>query len=123
MVKRNGFTLVEVMVALSIFALGALAALTVATQHLNSTQILENRYYAQFVAGNQLAAIVAETAEGRWPPRNNQRGEVNLAGLPWYWETQVVETVTEDLREVTIRVRREEQGQVLAELSTFVGRR
>lgn len=123
MVKQRGFTLIEVMVALSIFALGALAALAVATQHIASTQILEERYYAQWVASNQLAQVSVDTAHGEWPPRNNRRGEVELANQQWFWRSSVLETVTPDLREVTIEVRAIEDGPVLAEISTFVGRR
>ncbi|RUO42988.1 type II secretion system protein GspI [Aliidiomarina taiwanensis] len=122
--KARGFTLVEVMFALAVFGLAALAALMVATQQIHSTQYLQERYFAQLVASNQLAEAAAPSQlSKKWPPQNNDSGSVELAGQTWYWQQRVLETVTDDLREVTISVRTEENGPVVAELSTFVGRR
>ncbi|MCO4321579.1 type II secretion system minor pseudopilin GspI [Aliidiomarina quisquiliarum] len=124
MVTSRGFTLVEVMFALAIFGLAALAALAVATQQIDSTRYLQERYLGQLVASNRLADLVAPAAASKtWPPRNNDSGEIELAGQTWFWQQQVLETVTDDLREVTVRVKRSENGPVVAELSTFVGRR
>src|SRR5690554_270815 len=124
MVKERGFTIVEVMFALAIFGLAALAALAVATQQIDSTRYLQDRYFGQLVASNKLAEVAAPAAIGQlWPPRNNETGEVELAGQSWFWQQQVLETVTDDLREVTIQVKRSENGPVVAELSTFLGRR
>lgn len=124
MVTNRGFTLVEVMFALAIFGLAALAALAVATQQIDSTRYLQERYFGQLVASNRLAAVAAPAAANKaWPPVNNESGEVELAGQMWFWQQQVLATVTDDLREVTIRVKRDENGPVVAELSTFVGRR
>lgn len=121
--RQKGFTLVEVMFALAIFGLGALAALLVATQQLDSTRYLQERYLGQIVASNRLAEVHEIGRDGSWPPEHGATGEADFAGETWYWEQQVLETVTEDLREVTVRVRLREGGSVVAELSSFVGRR
>ncbi|MCC5855665.1 MAG: type II secretion system minor pseudopilin GspI [Idiomarina sp.] len=124
MVRRTkGFTLIEVMAALMIFALGALAALVVATEQIASTSYLEERYFAQIVASNRLAEVQAGAPDADWPPRHEETGEAEMVGRQWYWDQQVLETVTADLREVTVRVRLREDGPILAEVSGFVGRR
>lgn len=119
----RGFTLVETMFALTIFALAALAAVFVATEQLRSASALEERYLGQLVASNRLAEIHANTIAGAWPPQAEATGEVELGSREWYWQQRTVETVTDDLREVTIAVSRRENGPVIVELSTFVGRR
>lgn len=122
-VPTAGFTLVEVMFALAIFALAALAAVHVASEQISNTNRLEDRYLAQLVAGNRLAEVTAETRWESWPPENEASGTAELAGRSWFWEQQVLDTVTDDFREVTVRVRESEDGPVQAQLSTFVGRR
>lgn len=122
--RGQGFTLVETMFALVIFAIGALAALNMATEQLRSTSILETRYFAQQVASNRMAEVHLEARNQTvWPPVNEFSGEMEMAGMQWFWEQRVLETVTSDLREVTIRVRDTADGQVVVELSSYVGRR
>lgn len=134
--KQQGFTLIEVVFALALFALGALAALGVASQHIRSVTYLEERAFALQVASNLMADVMAGNVTGNvarntshearqkpWPPKDGEQGEVEFATHTWYWEQTVLETVTADLRQVTLRVRREENGTVLAELQAFVGRR
>lgn len=118
--KNKGFTLIEVMLAMSIFAMAALAALQVASEHLRSIGYLEQRTFASMVAANRLAEV---HYNDRWPPQNEQSGTVELADRIWHWEQEVVETVTDDLREVTIIVRSSEDGPEESRLSGFVGRR
>lgn len=122
--RNQGFTLVEVLFALSLFALGALAALNVASQHVRSVSYLQERSFALQVASNHLAELVAQQGrQGSWPPKDGAQGVIDWAGQDWYWEQEVLETVTNDLRQVRVLVRSKEQGPVLAELLTFVGRR
>jgi len=119
----NGFTLVEVMFALAIFGLGALAALHVATEQVRSSSILEERYFAQLVASNRMATVHAEIEWGAWPPQHEYSGDIELANRNWHFSQQVLETQDEDFREVTVRVHAQEGGPVLYEVSGFVGRR
>lgn len=117
---NRGFTLIEVMLALSIFSLAALAALQVANEHLRALNHVETHMFAHMVASNRLAQL---HSSGEWPPQNEQKGQVRLAGREWYWQQQVVETVTDGLREVTVVVRESEGGDDVASLSGYLGQR
>lgn len=118
--NTKGFTLIEVVLAMAIFALASLAALSAASGHLRSVGELENRTFATMVAANRMAEMHYER---RWPPVNDAQGEVELAGKQWHWQQQVTQTVTDDLQEVTIIVRLDPDGPEEARLSSFVGRR
>lgn len=122
--QLRGFTLIEVMLAMSIFALAALAALQVASEHMRSISYIEERTFATMVAANRMTQIHYEDT---WPPQNGARGEMMLADRRWLWQQDVVETVTDGLREVTVRVYadedRQQQGQEEARLTGFVGQR
>lgn len=115
-----GFTLIEVMLALSIFTLAALAALQVASGHIRNISLIEEHTLATMVASNRLAELHSLQ---QWPPQNDASGQVEMAGRDWFWEQQVVETVTDGLREVTVIVRTEEGGDESASLSGYLGRR
>ena len=115
---RNGFTLIEVMLALSIFTLAALAALQVASAHLRSISVIEERTFATMVASNRMAQLHSSE---QWPPQNGATGQMMMAERPWHWRQEVVATVTEGLREVTVIVSTEEDGTEAARLVGFVG--
>ena len=52
---KRGFTLLEVMLALAIFALAATAVLQIASGALSNQQVLEEKTVAGWVAENQTA--------------------------------------------------------------------
>ena len=54
---KRGFTLLEVMLALAIFALAAMAVLQIASGALSNQQILEEKTVAGWVAENQTALL------------------------------------------------------------------
>ena len=119
--KHNlGFTLLEVMVALSICALAWISAMQVAGQHINHLSIVEQQAYASWVAENRLVELsIAE----KWPPKNNKKGFQEQAGHKWYWQQKVVKTETKDLFQVTVEVYETEKSpQSVYELSTFLSK-
>lgn len=118
--QSAGFTLIEVMLALSIFTMAALAALQVASEHLRSISLIEERTFAIMVASNRMAEV--HTSDN-WPPQDGATGQMQMAERNWFWRQQVVETVTDGLREVTIVVSTEEGGAESARISGFVGQR
>ncbi len=62
---KRGFTLLEVMIALAIFALAATAVLQIASGALSNQQILEEKTVAGWVAENQTALLYLMTREQR----------------------------------------------------------
>ncbi|WP_438865602.1 type II secretion system minor pseudopilin GspI [Neptunicella sp.] len=104
----KGMTLLEVMVALAIFALTGTAIMKAATEHLHGVGVLEDLTFATWVANNRLSEIHLES---QWPPKNNQKGSQEMAGKTWYWQQKVLETNDKDLRMVEVNVSLNEQGQ------------
>ncbi|OKX35815.1 type II secretion system protein GspI [Escherichia coli] len=82
---KRGFTLLEVMLALAIFALAATAVLQIASGALSNQQILEEK-------------TVAEQRAVR------QQGESDMAGSRWYWRTTPLSTGNALLQAVDIEV-------------------
>ncbi|WP_241971595.1 type II secretion system minor pseudopilin GspI [Idiomarina fontislapidosi] len=120
MIQNNrGFTLIEVMVAIAIFAMAALAAVSAASGHLNSLSTIQQRTFAQYVAANRLTELNLATT---WPIKDNQRGSERQGGVEWQWRQQVVETVTPNVVAVTIEVTQGEQDYQWARLTQYIRR-
>ncbi|MCP1339199.1 type II secretion system minor pseudopilin GspI [Idiomarina sp. M1R2S28] len=113
----RGFTLIEVMVALSVFSLAALAALQAASGHLTGLSALQDKTFAQYVASNRLAEL---SLENKWPLEDKRSGQQEQAGVTWYWQQQVVETVTPNVVAVTVKVMKNEDGREHFRLTRYV---
>lgn len=98
---RRGFTLLEVMIALAIFSLAAVAILQVASGALKHQRRLEEKTVAGWVVDNQTALLYLMTASQR---AAEPRGEVWMAGSRWYWRAVILPTETPLLQAVRIDV-------------------
>lgn len=106
--RAGGFTLLEVLVALAIFALVAASVLTATARSLQTASRLEEKTLAMWIADNQLAELqLSKTpvADGR------DQGEVDFAGRRWQWQSEVLATSEADMRRVTLWVAPAEQGR------------
>ncbi len=114
MIKRaSGFTLLEVLVALAIFALVAASVLTATARSLQTASRLEEKTLAMWIADNQLVELQLSknpVAEGR------DQGEVEFAGRRWQWQSEVQATREPDMRRVTLWVVPIAQDRSTAEL-------
>ena len=99
---RNwGFTLLEVMVALAIVALGMMAVHTQLNRYAVGATIIENKVLASWIASNRIAEL---SVAPQWPPLGETQDEVDYAQRTWIWRTQVSETPVENLRRVDVSV-------------------
>lgn len=101
--KQKGFTLIEVMVALAIFAIAGGAVLKATFEHLRSLSSLEELTFATWVANNQMTEATLRS-QIQWPLKNNQKGKVELAGKQWFWKQEIKKTQDASLHQVTIIV-------------------
>lgn len=98
--KSKGFTLLEVMVALAIFAVAAVALTKVAMQYTQSTSNAILRTKAQFVAMNEVALmeINQEWLQG------TQSKQVTSQGETWQIDKSAESTVSPSVQKVDLQI-------------------
>ena len=101
LLRQSGLTLLEVMVALFIFAVTGTAIMKAASEHLNGVGQIEEVAVATWVANNRLNEILMERP---WPLKNNQKGQQDMVGRTWYWTQVVKATNDSDFKAVEISV-------------------
>jgi general secretion pathway protein I len=100
----SGFTLVEVLVALTVVALTIPALLFTLNQQIDGTAYLRDRSLARIVAVNRLAELRLAMRGGRPLLRGSVAGEEEMAGRRWYWSIASENTDIPQLYRVSVRV-------------------
>ncbi|WBA08547.1 type II secretion system minor pseudopilin GspI [Salinivibrio kushneri] len=98
--SQQGMTLLEVLVAVAIFAVAALSVMKATGQHTRSLSRLEQKTLAAMVADNQLAEVVLSAKV----PDKATQGSTDMAGQQWQWQLVPVATETGQLRAVELSV-------------------
>lgn len=99
--SQRGFTLVEIMVALVVFSLAALALLRLEGQTIRSTGIVSATLLAQIVARN--VAIEAVT-DAQPPLRGRASGVEQAGGRAWRWVRDVQPLGDGDVQRIDVAV-------------------
>ena len=97
---ERGFTLIEVMVALGILAVVAVAASRASSAYLSSVEVLRTRTLAQFVAQNAAADL---RIQNTWLTANKTQ-TINAQGCDWQVTMTVANAITPALKQVNIAV-------------------
>lgn len=119
--RVRGFTLVEVMVALAIVAIGLIAAFNGIIQMAHSTTVLRERALADWIAMNQITEI---RLSDNFPDVGRSDGDTEFAGRNWRWEAQIAETGVTGLRRIDLSVAYEESpADIVTIMTGFVSRR
>ena len=96
--KQNaGFTLIEVMVALTIIAISLGALLNSSGTQARSTGYLKQKTLAHWVAVNELTQIrIAK----EFPDLGDKEGSTEMANKEWFWTRTTKATEDKDARQI-----------------------
>lgn len=118
--RTRGFTLVEVLVALAVVALGSAAVMTALSTGAAASSRLRDRSYAEWIALNRLAEI---RVSREWPLNSNEMGEETMAGRRWQWRQTIERSDVRGVWRIRVDARLAEQATDDAWLATVHGAR
>jgi general secretion pathway protein I len=118
--RDRGFTLIEVLAALVIVALGMLGVIEAVTQSARNGTYLREKTLAHWIALN---VITEKRLQPEPPPVTESSGDVEFAGQRWRWSMQVTQTQVASLRRMDVSVRAAEapDSSALATVTGFYG--
>jgi general secretion pathway protein I len=97
----RGFTLIEVLIALLVVALGMGALLSTIASSAATVARLRDKSFAQWIALNQIAAL---RLSGQQPQVGITTGDVEFAGAQWRWEQEIQDPGVAGILRVEVRV-------------------
>ena len=120
--SQQGFTLLEVLVALAILAVAAAGLISASSATLRQHDALEKKTIAGWVADNRLVEL--RTGDS-WPEIGRTQTSVAMAERQWYVRSVVAATDAAQMRriEVDVRLSAATDAPVLITLTGFVGER
>lgn len=112
---EEGFTLVEVLVALVILAVAATGLISAAEAHVDSIRALEARAAAQWVAENRIVELTVSKE-----PRPDMSQTVDMLGQSWAVAIARRQSDDPELQAMTISVAPEDGPEPLVTMNFFL---
>jgi general secretion pathway protein I len=119
--QNRGFTLIEVLVALMIVAMGLAALMIAVSSTARTSGYLRDKTLAQWMALNRLSEVRLNLNKFG---QNTDTGEVNFANRTWHYDTRYFDTSIATMRRVVVRVYAGDaktKGSPLVESTGFLG--
>ncbi len=98
---ERGFTLLEMLVALAVFSLAALALVRLQSVTLHTAADLDSKAMGQIVARNLMVEVQTDPAP---PSLGSEEGDVDNGGRRWHWTRAVRATNDRRLLRVDLTV-------------------
>ncbi len=119
--RARGFTLVEVLVALMIVAVGLTALMVAVNGTARTSGFLRDKTLAQWIALNRLTEVRLNVVKFG---QNTDTGELEFGSRKWHYDTRYFDTSIASMKRVVVRVYlgdAKTKGNPLAQAVGFLG--
>ncbi len=120
--RAGGFTLIEVLVALMVVAMGLTALMVAVSGTASASGYLRDKAIAQWIALNRLTEVRLNLQQK--PGQNGDTGELDVANRKWHYDTRYYDTDFASMHRVVVRVwagPTDQKGNPLGEYTSFLG--
>ncbi len=117
---QQGFTLLEVLVALAILAIVMGALIKVTDSYAFNAGYLQQKTLAQWIAENK---AIEYQLQQQFPPVGNNEGQTEMARVEWQWRVRVSNTEDRRLRrlDISVALKEGDLDNPITTLVAFVG--
>jgi len=113
---ERGFTILEMLVALAVLSLGAVALLNLADENTRTAALLQTRLFAGIVADNR----AVESLTSPMPPAiGTESGIEQAGGQAWRWTRSVAPSADADVLRIRITVTPQGGGRAAMQTVLF----
>ena len=106
--RNRGFTLIEVLVAMSIVVVSFVAIYGVVLQMVGATMLMQEKTIASWVAFDRVTEL---RVSGDYPDEGSADGLIEMGGLTWSYTREVRNTASEDIRQIVVKVSPEDEPE------------
>jgi len=106
--RQRGFTLIEVLVALVIVAVGMSVLMGALSSSARTVVYMQDKTFAEWVALNQIALLRVGLQQGQIPSASTTNGDLDFANRSWHWRQDVVASQVPGINLVNFKVRPKE---------------
>lgn len=106
--RARGFTLIEVLVALAIVAIGMAAVLEAVGSSADTATYMRDKTLAEWIALNQVASA---RLQAQPPAQGSSEGELDYAGRHWRWHQEVTNGDFQGILQIAVTVQEADTPQ------------
>jgi len=117
--ESNGFTLIEVLVALAIIAISLGAILNTSGTQARQSTYLKQKTIAHWIAMNEVTKLQIEK---KWPSTGETKSSTKMVNNEWFWIQTVKKTEDKKVRQIELQVFSDKKySNKLTRLIDYVG--
>ncbi|CZG04119.1 TPA: type II secretion system protein GspI [Legionella pneumophila subsp. pneumophila] len=113
----SGFTLIEVLLALTVIAIALTALLKATAQNIDNTHRIKEKTISHWVAMQGIAMIQLNLLRTSQSQESTQA--TTILGQKWYWRAKISPTPIKRMQQITISVSSKQAGPFREELIAF----
>ncbi|HDV5711011.1 TPA: GspI family T2SS minor pseudopilin variant LspI [Legionella pneumophila] len=113
----SGFTLIEVLLALTVIAIALTALLKATAQNIDNTHRIKEKTISHWIAMQGIAIIQLNLLRTSQSQESTQA--TTMLGQKWYWRAKISPTPIKRMQQITISVSSKQAGPFREELIAF----